>query len=610
MSDKLIECVPNFSEGRNQDIINQITNEIKSVEGVRLLDVDPGGDMNRTVVTFVGDPKGVKEAAFRGIKKANELIDMTKHTGSHPRMGATDVCPFVPVSGVTTEECIELSKEVAERVGKELGIPVYLYEKSAQTPQRENLAVIRQGEYEALEEKMKKAEWKPDFGPAEFNAKAGATVIGVREFLIAYNINLNSREALHATDLAFELREKGRSARRGNTEPFYYKGTKILKYKDGNYPCGSCDFDGSTITETIEHCKKDHGYDLTDLLKVNGINPDKPEGESVKKPGKFQNCKAIGWMVEEYDRAQISINLTDYNITSMHDVLEATRKLAAERGLIVTGSEIVGMVPYPALLETGKFYLRKQGRSTGIPVKDILHTALQSLGLTDVADFNIKERVLGLPQNIETALVEMKLNDFVDEVSRESPAPGGGSIAALAGALGASLSSMVSNLTANKRGSEKVDDILNDAADKCQDIKLALVKAVDEDTNAFNAYMDARRLPNKTAEEKQAREDAMQEGLKQAVRVPLNTAQLSFEAVKIAMAVAENGNPNSITDVGVGAQSAYTGVLGGIYNVLINLKDIKDENFNSHMRKTCADLKAEAQKELNKVLEFVEGKLQ
>ena len=607
--EKLIECVPNFSEGRNEDVINQITNIIKSVDGVKLLDVDPGYDMNRTVVTFIGSPKGVKEAAFRAIAKANELIDMTKHTGSHPRMGATDVCPFVPVSGVTIEECIELSKEVAERVGNELGIPVYLYEKSAQTPKRQNLAVIRQGEYEALEEKMKKDEWKPDFGPAKFNAKAGATVIGVREFLIAYNINLNTREELHATDIAFELREKGRSARRGNTEPFYFKGTKILKYKDGNYPCGSCDFDGNTIAETIEHCKKEHNYDLVDLLKVNGISHEKPEGESVKKPGKFQNCKAIGWMVKNYDRAQISINLTDYNVTSVQDVLEETRKLASERGLIVTGSEIVGMVPFPALLETGKFYLRSQGRSTGIPVRDILNTALQSLGLTDVADFNIDERVLGLPKNLDNALVEMKLTDFVDEVSRESPAPGGGSIAALAGALGASLSSMVSNLTANKRGTEKVDKILNEAADKCQDIKLALVKAIDDDTNAFNAYMEARRLPNKTDEEKLAREEAMQDGLKLAVSVPLNTAKLSFEAVKIAMAVAQNGNPNSITDVGVGAQSAYTGVLGGIYNVLINLKDIKDDKFNSDMRKICAELKENAQKELNKVLEFVEGKL-
>jgi glutamate formiminotransferase / formiminotetrahydrofolate cyclodeaminase len=610
MSDILIECVPNFSEGRDKDIIKQITDEIEKVEGVKLLDVDPGPDMNRTVVTFIGSPEGVKEAAFNSIKKAAELIDMTTHTGSHPRMGATDVCPFVPVSGITTEECIELSKKVAKRVGTELNIPVYLYEKSAQTTARENLAIIRQGEYEALEEKLKKPEWKPDFGPAKFNATAGATVIGVREFLIAYNISLNTREPLHATDIAFDLREKGRSARIGNSNSaFYFKKTKILKYKDGEYPCGLDVFVGKTIDETIKHCKEKHDFNLIELLKLNGINPEKPEGQSVKIPGRFKYCKAIGWMVPEYDRAQISINLTNYKVTSTHHVLEETRKLAAQRGLVVTGSEIVGMIPFPALLETGKFYLKKQGRSTGIPIRDILNTAVQSLGLSDVSEFNIEERVLGLPKNIDDALVEMKVTDFIDEVSRESPAPGGGSIAALAGALGASLSSMVSNLTANKRGSEKVDDILNDAAIKCQEIKNALVKAVDDDTNAFNAYMDARRMPNKTNDDKRAREEAMQAGLKQAVHVPLNTAKLSFQAIEIAEAVAKNGNPNSITDVGVGAQSAYTGVLGGIYNILINLKDITDDKFNDEMRKTCTELKDKAQKKLADVLEFVESKL-
>lgn len=609
MSEKLIECVPNFSEGQRPEIIKQITDEIENVEGVKLLDVDPGFDMNRTVVTFIGSPEAVKKAAFNSIKKAAELIDMSKHKGSHPRMGATDVCPFVPVSGITTEECIELSKEVAKKVGEELSIPVYLYEKSASKPERENLAKIRQGEYEALEEKLKKPEWKPDFGPTKFNAKAGGTVIGVREFLIAYNINLNTREVNHATDIAFEIREKGRSARRINIGNFYYKSDDILKYEKGNYPCGDCDFVGKTIKETIDHCKIKHNYDLADILEQHGIDPAKPEGQSVKKPGKFKHCKAIGWMVPKYDRAQISINLTNYKVTSMHHVLEETRKLAFERGLVVTGSEVVGMVPYPALLETGKFYLKQQHRSVGIPVKDILNTAVQSLGLNDVSEFKIEERVLGLPKNLETALAEMKLTDFIDEVSRESPAPGGGSIAALAGALGASLSSMVSNLTANKRGSDAVDKILNEAAEQCQQIKEALVKAIDEDTNAFNSYMNARRLPNKSAEEKKIREEAMQAGLKQAVMVPLNTAKQSLRAIEIAEVVAKNGNPNSITDVGVGAQSAYTGVLGGVYNVLINLKDIKDQKFNEEMKKTCVELKEKAQKKLNEVLSFVESKL-
>ncbi len=607
--EKLIECVPNFSEGKDMSVIKQITDVIEKVENVKLLDVDPGADMNRTVVTFVGKPEGVKEAAFQAIKKASELIDMSSHKGSHPRMGATDVCPFVPVSGVTTEECIELSKEVAKRVGDELQIPVYLYEKSARTPERKNLAIIRAGEYEALPEKLKKPEWKPDYGPAEFNAASGATVIGVREFLIAYNISLNTREKLHAIDIAYELREKGRSARRPVTKPFYYKGKTILKYKEGNYPCGECEFIGKTIDETIKHCKVKHNYDLVNLLKLNSINPEKPEGKSVKKKGMFTHCKAIGWMVDEYDRAQISINLTNYKITSTHDVLEAARKLAAERGLVVTGSEIVGMVPYPALLETGKYYLRKQGRSTGIPIVDILNTAVQSLGLKDVADFNIEERVLGLPANKKDALVEMKLTDFIDEVSRESAAPGGGSIAALAGALGASLSSMVSNLTANRRGSEDVDEILNKTANEAQEIKNKLVKAIDDDTNAFNEYMDAKRLPKKTKEEKEKREKAMLQGLKNAVLVPLATAEESSKAIEIAGTVAKYGNPNSITDVGVGAQMAYSGVLGGIYNVLINLKDIDDKQFCDEMREKCNRLKSTSKKRLDEVLKYVEEKL-
>lgn len=609
MSDKLIECVPNFSEGRDLSVIKQITDVIEKVENVKLLDVDPGADMNRTVVTFVGDPNGVKEAAFNAIKKASELIDMRNHTGSHPRMGATDVCPFVPVSGVTIEECIALSKEVAKRVGEELQIPIYLYEKSAQTPERENLAVIRKGEYEALEDKLKKAEWKPDYGPAKFNAESGATVIGVREFLIAYNISLNSREKLHAIDIAYELREKGRSARVPVSKPFYYKGENIPTYELGSYPCGECEFIGKTIEETVAHCKSVHNYDLVELLYNNGVNAKKPEGTSVKKKGLFKHCKAIGWMVDEYDRVQISINLTDYHVTSTHDVLEKTRELAAERGLVVTGSEIVGMVPYPALLETGKYYLRKQGRATGIPIKDILLTAVQSLGLKDVADFKIEERVLGLPKNLDSALVEMKLIDFVDEVSRESPAPGGGSIAALAGALGASLSSMVSNLTANNRGSEKIDDILNSAADNAQEIKFNLVKAIDADTDAFNEYMDARRLPNKTDDERIIRDKAMLQGLKNAVKVPLFTAQESAKVIDLSFDVAVNGNQNSITDVGVGAQMAYSGVLGGIYNVLINLKDIDDKEFCDEMRMKCEQIKSDSLKSLNKVLEYVENKL-
>ncbi len=405
------------------------------------------------------------------------------------------------------------------------------------------------------------------------------------------------------------MREKGRSARFPVSKPYYYKSENIIKYEDGSYPCGECEFIGRTIDETVKHCNDEHHYDLNELLKLNDINPYKPEGNSVKKSGLFKHCKAIGWMVDEYDRAQISINLTDYNVTSTHNVLEKTRELAAERGLVVTGSEIVGMVPFPALLETGKFYLKRQGRSTGIPINDILKTAVQSLGLKDVADFNIEERVLGIPKSTQNSLVEMKLNDFVDEVSRESPAPGGGSIAALAGALGASLSSMVSNLSANNRGSEEIDEILNKAANECQGIKFNLVKAIDEDTKAFNEYMDARRLPNRTDEEKKYRNDAMLKGLKNAVAVPLQTAEESAKILNIAKIVAENGNQNSITDVGVGAQMAYSGVLGGIYNVLINLKDIDDKQFCDEMRAKCQRLKSESVKELETILIYIEGKI-
>ncbi len=610
MSEVLIECVPNFSEGRDKTIIKQITDVIEAVEGVKLLDVDPGEEMNRTVVTFIGNKAGVTEAAFKAIQKASELIDMSKHHGSHPRMGATDVCPFVPVSGISTEECVELSKEVARRVGEELHIPVYLYEKSAQKPQRQNLAVIRKGEYEALPEKLRDPQWKPDFGPAEFNKKAGATVIGVREFLIAYNINLNTRESKYATDIAFELREKGRSARRGNIKPFYFKGWEIPKYRKGSYPCGNCDFIGKTINETIDHCKKAHDYNLSDLLRVNGINAEHPEGKSVKKPGLFSHCKAIGWLVPEYGRAQISINLTNYKETPMHDVLEAARRLAAERGLVVTGSEIVGMAPYPAILETGKFYLRKQSRSTGVPVKDIIDTAIQSLGLNDIADFVPEERILGLPKINQAPLVKMSVSDFIDEVSRESAAPGGGSIAALSGALGAALSSMVSNLTANMRGNENVDDILTEAANKAQVLKDALTAAVDEDTNAFNAYMEARRLPAKTAQEKAHREAEMEKGLKLAVNIPLKTAENSYRAIKIAETVVKYGNPHSITDVGVGAQIAFTGVKGGIYNVLINLKDIRDQAFVAEMKKRCVELEEKAKALLQKIAAQVEEKIE
>jgi glutamate formiminotransferase/formiminotetrahydrofolate cyclodeaminase len=609
MNEKLIECVPNFSEGRDKNVINQIVDCLKAIEGIRVLDVDAGADMNRTVVTFVGGPEAVKEAAFRAIKKASELIDMSKHVGSHSRMGATDVCPFVPVSGVTIEQCVEISKQVAKRVGQELGISVYLYDKSAQKPERQNLASIREGEYEGLEQKLKDPKWKPDFGPAVFQAKSGATVIGARKILIAYNINLNTQEPKYATDIAFELREKGCSVRKAGNSPIYLWGTEILKYNQGHYPCGSCEFAGDTINDTIEHCRRKHNYDLVELLRSHDIDPKKPEDESVKKPGIFKHCKAIGWMVKKYGQAQVSINLTDYEVTSMHDVLEEARKIAAERGIVVTGSEIVGVVPYSALLASGKYYLKKQGRSAGVPISDILETAVHSLGLRDVSDFVIEERVLGLPVNPADALVGMKVSDFVDEVSRESPAPGGGSIAALAGAMGASLCSMVCNLTANKRGNCNVDEILNETAEKCQQIKSALVGAVDADTKAFEGIMKTWRLPSNTVQEKQTKHQALQTALKQAVQVPLETATLSLKAVQIAETVAQYGNPSAITDVGTGAQIAFAGLKGGIYNILINLKDIEDECFSNEMRQQCTELQENAKTILDRIERLLEEKL-
>jgi len=606
MNERIVECVPNFSEGRDNRVLEEITAAIQSVEGVSLLNVDPGVEMNRTVVTFTGSPESVEEGAFRAIERASKLINMEVHKGSHPRIGATDVCPLVPVSGVSMQECVDLSIRLAQRVGDELRIPVYLYEHSAQSPARRNLADIRQGEYEGLEEKLKDPHWKPDAGPAEFNARAGATVIGAREFLIAYNINLNTRELRLATDIAFELRSKGRSARRGNTQPIYLWGTEILKYRDGHYPCGIDDFVGKSIKETIDHCREEHGYELAHLLALHGIEPASPVGQSVKIPGKFPFCKAIGWFVPEYDRAQISINLTNFNVTSMHDVLESARELAAQRGLVVTGSEIVGLVPYRALLETGIFYLKQQGRSAGVPVIDILVTAIQSLGLTDVAEFSPEERVLGLPQYPEESFMGMKLSDFTDEVSRESPAPGGGSVAALAGALAAALASMVANVTANKRGSESIDAILNEAATRCQELKVELLKAVDEDVKAFASVMDANRLPSGTEEERVAKAEAVQRGLRVAVEVPLETARMSVEALSIAETVARYGNPNAISDIGVGAQMAHSAVKGGIYNVLINLKDLTDRESASSMRQQCAELERQAKSKLDTVEKLVQ----
>jgi len=590
MTQRVVECVPNFSEGRDLAKMRQITDAIESVSGVKLMDVYSGADTNRSVVTFVGDPDSVLEAAFRGIAAAARLIDMRRHSGAHPRMGACDVCPFIPVEGVSMDDCAELARRLGERVGRELEVPVYLYEHAASRPARANLAMVRKGEYEGLEKKLQDAEWKPDFGPARFNSGFGALITGAREFLIAYNITLNSTDKAHATDIALELREKGRVARRGQKNAYYSSGQE-LRYAAGFFPCGNCAFDGTRFEATEQHCQEVHGYSLRELLAANDIDADKGVvGQKAYRAGLFKACKAIGWYVDAYQRVQLSINLTNWRVTSPQVVIEAARKLALARGLVVTGSEIVGLVPFQALYQAGRAYLEAQGKSACVPVGDVLRTAVFSMGLSDVAPFQLEKKVLGLPKTYANGLMDMRCRDLVDEVSRGTPAPGGGSIAALAGSLGAALASMVANLTHGKAGSETAEQQLLAAAERAQRVKDALMLAVDEDTFAFSAYMDARRLGAGSVEEKAHRAAKMQEGLRRAVEVPLRTARLSYEAMETSEVAMQHGNPNSITDAMVGFTIAFAGVRGGIWNVLINLKDITDAAFVAELQPACAKL--------------------
>jgi glutamate formiminotransferase / formiminotetrahydrofolate cyclodeaminase len=608
MPTPIVECVPNFSEGRDRAKIKQITDVIESVSGVTLLNVEPGADTHRAVVTFVGSPAAAEEAAFLAIARAAQVIDMSRHAGAHPRMGATDVCPFVPVEGVTMEECAAIARRLGERVGRELDIPVYLYEAAASRPERQSLSDVRRGEYEGLAKKLADPAWQPDFGPARFNPRTGATVIGARPFLIAYNVNLNSTDKGHAADIAFALREKGRVARSGNTAPYYARGKKLF-YREGALPCGSCAFVGATYEEVAAHCAGAHGYDLGALLRDNGVPAPDVIGKQAYRPGLFRAVKAIGWYVEDYRRAQISINLTDFTVTPPHAVLDASRQLAADRGLVVTGSEIVGVVPFQAMMETGRHYLAKQGRTLGQPVGDVLRVAVASLGLTDVAPFDIEKKVLGLPVVPKGALVLRTVIDFTDEVSRDSPAPGGGSVAALAGALGAALASMVANLTHGKEGTEERDAELARIAEEAQHIKDRLVAAVDADSEAFRGFMEAMRLPQATPEEKAKRTLKMQDGLKAAVDVPWATAEQSFAAMKLARAVAAIGNPNSLSDGAVGVQIAYAGVRGGLWNVLINLKDITDAAYVADKRGASARLLGEARALADEAGSYVDGTL-
>ncbi|MDD3050218.1 MAG: glutamate formimidoyltransferase [Candidatus Cloacimonetes bacterium] len=523
---KLMECVPNFSEGRDQNILNSIAEAIKNVNRVSLLDIDPGADTNRTVFTMVGDPEAIVEAAFQAIKRASELIDMSKHTGAHPRFGATDVCPFIPVSDMTMEECVDYSKKLGKRVGEELGIPVYLYGYSASKPEWSNLANIRQGEYEALPLKMQDPEWKPDFGPHSFNSHAGATAIGAREFLIAYNINLNTRDKNKANDIALLIREKGSYLRDDNG--------KIVKDKNG---------------------------------------------EKMKKPGLFTECRAIGWFIDQYDRAQISMNLTNYKVTAPHIVLDKVREIAHEMGLHVTGSELVGLIPKAALLEAGKYYLKKSGASTGINERKILETAVQSMGLAELCEFDLDKKIIEYCIANQNNLVNMKINEFADELASDSPAPGGGSVAALSVSLSGALSAMVSNLTFGKKGYETVWEKSVEFAERGQAIKLEALQAIDDDTFAFNEMMAAMRLPKKTDEEKRARDEAMEKATQNAILVPLETLKIAHKAVLLAAEVAEVGNKNALSDAGVAAIMANAAAKSAYLNVKINMSGISDAKF-------------------------------
>ncbi|MFQ5538072.1 MAG: glutamate formimidoyltransferase [Gemmatimonadota bacterium] len=588
----IVECVPNFSEGRNAAVVKEITDAIESVSGIELLDVDPGANTNRTVVTFIGPPDAVEEAAFRGVARAAQVIDMREHHGEHPRMGATDVVPFVPVAGVTMDECVEMARRVGRRIGEELDIPVFLYEYAATRPERKNLARIRTGEYEGMAEKLKDPEWKPDFGPAELNPTAGVTAVGAREFLIAYNINLNTTDRRYANDIAYVLRERGRWKRKGNTEPFYYKGEVIRFPEDGHYPCGPCDFVAESFEELEVHYREAHGGDLRARYEALGIDPENPSGP-VFTDGLFRDVKAIGWVIDEYNRAQISMNLTNFRVSPPHQVLEAAREEARKRGIVITGSELVGLIPYEAIREAGRFYLRRMMKSTGIPVPDLVETAIQSMGLRDVAPFDAEEKVLAMPR-VTGELVRRPTYDFVDEVSRDTPAPGGGSVAALAGALGGALAGMVANLTVGKGEFDPMYDRLCDIADRAQEVKDALVRAVDEDTQAFDAVLAGMRMPRDTEEERDARERAIQDGYKTATKVPLTTAERCADALRLCREMAEIAPEAMISDVGSGALLAHAGVKAAAYNVRINLPHITDKAFGAEVKERLDGLLTEA----------------
>jgi len=557
---KIVECVPNISEGRDKAKIDAVTSVIEKVKGVKLLDVDPGEATNRTVITFIGSPDGVAEAAFQLVAKAAEVIDMRTHKGAHPRMGATDVCPFVPVSGVTMEDCAEIARKVGKRIGEELGIPVYLYEEAASRPKWKNLANVRKGEYEGLADRFTgkdASSWKPDFGPASFNPTAGATAVGAREFLVAYNVNLNTRDRKIAQDIALDIREAGRAKR---------------------------DEKGNIVRDE--------------------------EGKAIKKPGLFTNVKAVGWVIEEYGRAQISINFTNYKITPIHKVFDECCKQAERRGVRVTGSELVGLIPRKAMLDAGRYYLNKMGKSIGVPESELIHIAVLSLGLSDLYPFKPEEKIVESFVVSEGWLEGMKLKDYFDELSTDSPAPGGGSAAAVSGAQAAALISMVANLTHGKRGYEDYWEDMERVAIEAQNLKDELNASIDRDTDAFNALMAASRLPKKSDEEKAARSKALQEATLGAIEVPLSVIRNMVKVMELAKIAAEKGNRNSISDVSTAAAQARAAAEAAADNVMINVPGLVDKAKGKAMFEESTKLLGEVRKAADEVTAKVHNALE
>ncbi len=605
--EKIIECVPNFSEGRDENVIKEITDAIESVANITLLDVDMGADTNRTVVTFIGNPDNISEAAFRGVAKAAEVINMEKHEGAHPRMGATDVCPFIPVSNTSMEECINVAKITGRRISEELKIPIYLYENAATNAERKNLANIRSGEYEGFEEKITEKNWLPDYGEAKFNSKSGVTAVGAREFLIAYNINLNTNDRTYANEIAYEIRERGRWKRTENIDPFYYKG-KVVYFEEGKYPDGNSDYVGESFEKLKKYYNKTTGKDLDERYKSLGINTEDIIGKPVYKDGRFSHVKGLGWVIPEYNRAQISMNLTNYKITSMHDVFDAACEEAEKRGLRVTGSEIVGLVPYDAIKESAKHYLRRMHKSPGLPSSDLINIAIQSLGLSDVSDFNPMDKVLGMPK-VDGELANRVTFDLIDEVSRDSPAPGGGSVAALSGALGAALGTMVANLSTSKAGFEDKKDELGEIASKGQMVKDSLVKAIDKDTSAFDLVIKAMRMPKDSDDDRKARDEAMQEGYKIATNVPLETVEYCKQALEVCHDISKIMDQSMASDVGSGALMANAGAVAAAFNVKINLKEINDEDYCKVTNKALKEMLDKSKNLSEKIIKTVEKTL-